>query len=128
MPNSGPGARIEGFRGFLTNPSRHGNGEAACYGGVIEGEVGQYERGRVSEDCHCGVWQPSFMLATRALGSFGFTLGDVQCLVEERRWSGTVGRSPLLRGPNLVIASYIYIFTRFNALRTHVRFFSYVHP
>ena len=121
---SGPGARVGGFTGFLINPSRNGNGEAACYGGVSEGEACQYERGKVPQDRHCDVWPPSFMLATCALRSLGVTLGDAQFLVEGRPRSGTVGRAPLLRGPSSAIASYIHIFAKFNKLQIYVRVFS----
>ena len=84
MPNSGPGAKIEGFMGSLINPSRHGDGEAASYGGAIEGDAYQYEREEAPQDRDCDVGKLSFMLETRARRSLGIALGDAQSLVEGR--------------------------------------------
>ena len=118
MPNSGPGAKIEGFMGSLTNPSRHGSGEAASCGGAIEGDAYQYEREEAPQDRYCDVRKLSFVLETRARRSPGVTLGDAQCLVEGRRRAGIVGQAPLLRGPSSAIATYIHIFTTFNNIFT----------
>ena len=114
MPNSGPGAKIEGFMGSLINPSRHGDGEAASYGGAIEGDAYQYEREEAPQDRYCDVRKLSFMLETRARRSLGVALGDAQSLVEGGRRAGIVGQAPFLRGSSPAIATCLHIFTKSN--------------